>query len=499
MKIFLLYFLFSFTLPAQDSPSVSVVKKPPRNPYLYIIVRESDATARLWEGFSLVRKANAGDAAAQHELGIRYLIGQGFTADSVKAFTLITQSADQQYMLAHYNLGVFYSNGWGTPWNPFNAFNHFRIAAQNGMPEALFALGLNYTDNLVIKQNWDTAYFYVKQAADKKYQPAIEVLDKLAKLAKKSNDEQSEKQTSLNVISQSTQTNFTPVFLDFDEDSTKPANDKELLEDILRELPTQKYVKDSLNISSKEIFESLRKHANLGVPEEFTVIGRFYETGQFVKRDSIKAAAYYMRAVRLESRRAPAMLQRLLNVSGFTERIEQLAKKQNSEAMYLFGCLALTGGTSFSREQGFQSLQRAADAGNVPAMIETGNALLNGQVMEREIPKAIQYLRNAEEKGYFEARVRLATARLLVDVPGMSLDSAISILHWAEKEGSITAQTTLGICFEQGIGEPKKTAEAVRYYRYAAQRGSLTSYNALKRLYDSLRPNTPEFTIDDFH
>lgn len=497
MKLIFTYFFLITSLLAQDSSQISVVLKQHRNPYLYIIVRESDATARLWEGFSLVRKANAGDPAAQHELGIRYLIGQGFTADSVKAFNLIKQAADQQYMLAQYNLAVFYSNGWGTEWNPFEAFKHFRIAALSGMPDALFALGLNYTDNLVVKQDWKTAYRYVKQAAEKNYKPAIEVLEKLAKLANVSKEKEEQSKSQQAPIVQATQTNFTPIFLDFGEDSAKPANDKELLEDIVRELPFQKYGKDSLSISSQEIFKTLQEHANLGVPEELNVVGRFYETGQIVKRDSIKAAVYYMRALRLESRRAPAMLQRLVNVPGFIARIEQLAKQQNPEAMYLFGCLALTGGTSFSREQGFQSLQKSADVGNVPAMIEIGNAYLNGQVLERNIPKAIYYFHNAEAKGFLEARIRLAATRLLVDVPDLSLDSAVAILQWGEKEGSITAQTTLGICSERGIGIQKNSAEAVRYYRYSAQRGSMLSYNALQRMYNSLRPTDPEFAIDE--
>ncbi len=489
-KILLLIIAVSPFLSAQDSTVNTVVRKP--RLYPYIIVRESNVTARLWEGFTLVRNANSGDAAAQHELAIRYLVGQGFPADTSKAFSLIYEAAKKGYMMAHYNLGVFYSNGWGVEWNPFEAYNHFKIAANSGMLEGLYAFGLIYTDNLIVKQDWNIAYRYVKRAAEKNFKPALEIIDELS--ARAFADSADTFTTSGNQIKQ---TISTPIFLDFSEDSVRPANDAELMNDIIRELPFRKTLKDSLDKSPSKIFELLLQHAEYGIPEEWTVIGRFYETGNGVKKDSMKAAAAYMRALRLESRRAPALLSRMLRKQEFVSTIERQAKLGNSDALYLYGCLALTGRNLFSREQAYQSLQKAAEKKHLAAMNELGLGYLNGQIFQRDISKAVEIWSVSANEGSNEALVRLAAARLLVNIPGISIDSAFSILKFADLEGSIIAQFTFGLCYENGIGKEKKTAEAVRYYRNAAQRGSVAAYESLKRLYNSLRPNEKEFFIPE--
>ena len=67
-------------LIAQAPPKAKVFKEN-KAPTLNLI-RRSDDSYELWEEFVLMQKANSGDANAQHELGIRYLIGRGFGLDT---------------------------------------------------------------------------------------------------------------------------------------------------------------------------------------------------------------------------------------------------------------------------------------------------------------------------------------------------------------------------------------------------------------------------------
>src|SRR3970040_2576815 len=136
------------------------------------MIKESDLNYQLWEGFLLVRKANAGEPAAQHELGIRYLQGKGFEADTVKAVLWFSKAADQGFELANFNLGIFAMNGWGMPWNPFQSFGYFKEAGKKNMPEAHFVVGLILTENLVVLQNWTEARDYIKKAAVAGFGPA---------------------------------------------------------------------------------------------------------------------------------------------------------------------------------------------------------------------------------------------------------------------------------------------------------------------------------------
>ncbi|MEW6062006.1 MAG: tetratricopeptide repeat protein, partial [Bacteroidota bacterium] len=145
LRVILLIFLFIYPLcswSATDSVASKVFREKPSRTITIKVLRSSDVTYQLWEGFTLVRSANAGDPAALHELGLRYLLGQGFTADTIKAFDLIRKAAEKNYLLAHFNMAVFYHNGWGVEWNPFYAYKHFQYAAEQGLREGAFAYGL---------------------------------------------------------------------------------------------------------------------------------------------------------------------------------------------------------------------------------------------------------------------------------------------------------------------------------------------------------------------
>src|SRR3989304_592757 len=145
------------------------------------MIKESDLNYQLWEGFLLVRKANAGEPAAQHELGIRYLQGKGFAADTVKAVFWFMKAADQDFDLANYNLGILAMNGWGMQWNPFQSYASFLRAAKKGMQESQFVVGLILTENLVVPQNWIEARGYIKKAADAGFEPAKKALVEFAR------------------------------------------------------------------------------------------------------------------------------------------------------------------------------------------------------------------------------------------------------------------------------------------------------------------------------
>jgi hypothetical protein len=127
---------------------------------------------QLLESFALVQEANAGRAVAQHELGVRHLIGKGFQADTLKAFEWIRKAAEQGLPLAQFNLGILYMNGFGTPWNPFKAFNNYRAAAEGGVPEASYMLGVAFSEDFIVPRSWSVAYGYFQQAGDRGYAPA---------------------------------------------------------------------------------------------------------------------------------------------------------------------------------------------------------------------------------------------------------------------------------------------------------------------------------------
>lgn len=85
----------------------------------------------------LRQRADAGDAAAQRNIGLLYVYGWGVTQDYAEAMRWFRKAADQGYAAAQTNVGVLYQHGWGVGQDYVAAMRWFRKAAEHGNVEAL--------------------------------------------------------------------------------------------------------------------------------------------------------------------------------------------------------------------------------------------------------------------------------------------------------------------------------------------------------------------------
>ncbi len=516
---------FPFSLIAQiqdttkEQPNSSVYRDY-RPPSASQMIRPSDVEYQLWEGLMLVRKANDGDPAAQHELGLQYLLGKGFPTDTVRAAYWIRRAADQNMPMAQYNLGVFVNNGWGVKWNPFEAYLLCKAAAQRNLPEAELALGLFYTDDLVVRRDWTKAYHWVKAAADAKYEPARQVLLEFIRrgLTPSSDSMSTPIQSAGNdTTSAGSVQSLEPVYINFGQDTTSRVDDLTLLDEAFHEGSEQ--FRKELGVS--RIFENgmekdsigismIKRSASTGSPEALAVLGRCYERGIGVTQNRVLAAEQYLRAARMDSRRAPALLLRLVQEKGFLEEVELRTRKGDDDAAFVWAGLVELGlDQRITNDQAFHLLLVAADHGNIPSLIELGRCYYTGQWTTRNPSSGELCWRRAASNGSRDAIIRLAAAAVLADSSthseGTSPDSIeqipltkdIHTLMTASTDGSMIGQLALGYCFEKGIGVIQNIPEAVKLYRNSAQRGSRSAYEALKRIYDSLRPKDKEFVVED--
>lgn len=496
MKFIAVFFLCTVAV-AGDSTHSAVFKQPFKYSNFLSIVRPSDVTYQLWEGFSLVRKANSGDPEAQHELGIRYLTGQGFTADTLKAFELILRAAENGHLLALFNLGVFHHNGWGVEWDPFSAFKYFRSSAEKGTREGAFAYALFYTDNLTVKRDLQKAYAWMKISSEKGYKPAIELLPEIERFKEQSAADSALLLTTAQAASGQPQ--LMPLSFESMDDVEPNTDSLFIVKDVLRALgePWASILNKSTAATDSGLFDFLVRHAEWGVPEEFMVIGRCYEQGIGVRKDSVKAILAYIRAVRLESRRAPAMLIRLLEHEPLMSKILTQASSGDPVAQYIVSAFSLTGIYQTRQNDDIvQYLRQSAGKSFAPAVTELGTAYFNGQIVQQNPEKAIELWRTAVVLGSNEALVKIAAAKIVAGYGDMPVDSARRVLSMAMEEGSLNAQLAIAYSFETGIGSPKRMSEAVRLYRRAMERGSRSAYASLQRMYDARRPaGEPEFHI----
>jgi TPR repeat protein len=472
------------------------------------LVLPSTLDLQLLEEFVLMQKANAGESSAQHELGLRYLFGKGFPADTAKASYWIQKAANQHLPLAQFNLGILLMNGRGVEWNPFEAFKQFHAAAEQDVPEALYVLGLLYTEELIVPRSWPQAYSLFKKAS--------ELGSDAAKITKKEMERRGldktdttdrsvvGKEHSKNKPSRSvpSDTGFSLLFIDFHTDTSSTIEDTTLIRETYQGIDTLSHAipldnTTAANLDSS-VQSSLSKVAQSGNPEALCLLGRCYEHGLNIRKDIILAGVYYLRALHLDSYRAPALLWKLMNSEEFARELELRSSKNNPDALYIWSGITSIGFSKMLNEkQAFELLQRAAASGHVPAMVELGSCYFSGRWTKQNRDKAVELWNRASVSGSVESDIRIAAANVLGQIHTQELSTSFSILQRTAKEGSLLSDLTLAYCYEKGIGLPQNKGEAYRIFHKSMMRGSETAFHTLRSMHDEIRPPEEKFQIQN--
>jgi hypothetical protein len=125
---------------------------------------------------ALSERAQAGDAAAQNELGRRYGLGLGIAKDSAASFSWYENAVNQNFCSALANLAYMYLNGEGVPKDGKLAEKWYTKAAERGSNRAQYALGYMYIKGTGVEKNGTTAEKWFLMAANQGYVPAQRAL-----------------------------------------------------------------------------------------------------------------------------------------------------------------------------------------------------------------------------------------------------------------------------------------------------------------------------------
>ncbi|WP_269533126.1 Sel1-like repeat-containing protein kinase family protein [Chitinimonas sp. BJYL2] len=124
--------------------------------------------ATVLAGLSLAdlrRAAEAGDPAAQTQLGLRYRKGQGVPADNELAVSWYRKAADQHHAEAQAYLGFMFMTGRGIRKDDGEAVRYSQLAADQGNPTGQYNLALLYLSGRGVPLDKLSAYRLLKQAA----------------------------------------------------------------------------------------------------------------------------------------------------------------------------------------------------------------------------------------------------------------------------------------------------------------------------------------------
>ena len=510
--ILLFTFAINFIGNSQNTDKSLAFKKnrPQKN---YTIFYQPDLSYQIQKQFNLIRDANAGNALAQHELGLRYLLGEdGMTADTIKGAYWVGKAAEQNLTAACFNYGILLLNGWGVEWNPFKAYDYFLKAASDGMPQAQHLIGILYTDNLIVKKDNIEAYKWVKKASDQGYMPAIETKNDLEKYLPPNifSANQDSSHNKVTGKSRNADTSLSSklglVFIDFETiyDTIMEVTEKQLIEDLFHE--SNKMLADTLgllpadslltNIHTDRI-SLLQEYAETGNSEALTILGRFYEKGIYFEKNLIKASMNYILASQLNYPRAKVLLLKILSSNFISDLISEVKTKKNPDAMFtLYGLSTLELYNQISKEEADNLLIIASKQNHLPSIIELANNYYTGKSKGGNVRTGLNLWKQAAQNGSIQAKIRLAAANVFDAINVESLDKSIQTLKEASKMGSVLAQISLAYGYENGIGVAVNKSEAVKYYRLTAQRGNQFGYEELKRIYNEIRPNEKRFIIN---
>lgn len=126
-----------------------------------------DATAGLPENVRVgLEMAKAGDAKAQHDVGLLHLAGRHLPRDAREAARWFEAAAVQGLAAAQFNLGVLYGSGEGVEQNPQLAFFWFQSAAEQNEPRAQHNLATAYAEGRGVVQSYDLALDWFTKAAN---------------------------------------------------------------------------------------------------------------------------------------------------------------------------------------------------------------------------------------------------------------------------------------------------------------------------------------------
>jgi TPR repeat protein len=118
------------------------------------------------------KKAVRGDPAAQVELGIAYMKGDGVPVDAVEAGKWFRRAAEQGDPAGEDRLGQMYLLGYGVAVDYTEAVKWLRRAAEQDDPVGEFSLATMYTEGKGVARDYAEALKWLHKAANQNYAPA---------------------------------------------------------------------------------------------------------------------------------------------------------------------------------------------------------------------------------------------------------------------------------------------------------------------------------------
>jgi TPR repeat protein len=478
--------------------------------------------------------ADRGLAAAQYLLGTRYTSGVVVEQDDHKALMWFLKAAEQAHPKAMFRLGKFYANihpnashvciskaaemglaeaqfavglayaaGKDVGRDQSLAVHWYRCAAEQGLAPAQHALATMYADGLGVAQDIDTAMVWYRKAAGQRFaaaQVAMEFIDASGHGRTKGRSGSRLKQGFAERRGNSADWEKAAEFGDADakyhlgmmyELALGVSQDMSQAEKWYQMSAKQGDARAQLALA--KILEErqdpvalawYRDAAEQGDLDAQFALGRIYSSTQNAVQDHLLGTSWYLRAAEGGDLGALLTLGHL-----FSAGVDHLASASYlraaqqgvAEAQYLMGqqCAAEKGNGP-NIQQAVEWWGKAAEQGHVQAQSALGCALIAGQGVAKDFQLAKSWFQKAADQGDAKAQWNLGSL-YASGCPGLKRD-LLKAFSWCQSSadlGFLPAQATLGFLFAR----LKNMEMAATWWFKAAERGDPEAQYNLALLY----------------
>ena len=416
-------------------------------------------------------QGQANSPAEQNEMGDRYFYGRGVEQDYAKAMEWYRKAADRGLADAEYSVGVLYENGWGVTKDIDRAKGWYQKAADQGDGSARVRL----------------------QRLQANAAPAASASDENDPLVKECARLAATPDGKPWPIGSSGRLSA----------SVDPAKAVPACQAALNAHPGDARVQYELaralgsGGSYAEIVPDLTRAADAGDAPAQSSLGELYYAGLGVKQDYAQSFARYQKAADQGDPFAQAGLgQQYAWGHGVPADHAQAlawfrksADQGNAHGQNGLGRLYERGwAVDKDFTQALNWFHRAADQGYPLSQVNIGLMYQSGEGVSQDYAEAMAWFKKAADQGYLPAYLRIGLAYR--DGRGVDRNYA-EAAEWFKKaadQGYADAELELGWFYENGLGEDKNNDRAKVWYQKAADQGNSGAQAALQRLVASNAP-----------
>ncbi len=382
--------------------------------------------------------------------GELYYLGKNVDKDYYKAREYFEKAAKEGNEHAESYLGLFYEKGYGGEKDINKALYWYKKAALKGNIFSQYSLGFIYYEGEEIEQNLDYAFKWYKEAAEKGFAPSQYALSYLYK-----NGEGCEK-------------NNVKAYYWLEESAD---NDFEDAYYILG----QSYLEGNSIIDTdyKKAFFYLSKGVNKKDKNCLESLGDMYYWGLYVKEDKKKAFSLYDDSINEGN---VSLYYKLGKLYEEEDNLEEALinyykghENGNINSTQRLGVMYLNGeGVNEDREKGLEYLKKAVKVGDSNSIYILGLVLLN---KDRE--KASKYLVEAYRKGSYQAASILAREGIRDYLRNKEVNETelLGYVNSAMENGLPIGTYYYGLLNYYGISIDKSHEMAFLNFMEAAERG----------------------------